>query len=246
MLRFVAVAWGLAQLIVAASVASAVAGPAPDIAGADTEMIQTVFQRATRSVVSVRARSRAVIPGTRIRFTEAGSGVLISADGKVLTAAQLVYAMDEIAVVFSTGETTAAKVIASESAARDLAVLQLERVPQGAIISPMADSISVAAGDRAFIVSASYRRPHTLSVGSIKEAWSSDEVAMPLVEFFEGDVVLDMSSSGAPMFDLNGTVIGVVSQKLSTGNTSERTEFVVTVNMTRLLQLDAGRARLRG
>ena len=154
----------------------------------------------TPSVVSIRARSRDVIPRTPIRFTERGSGVLISGDGKVPTAAHLAYAMDDISVVFSSGETISAKVVASESSAPDLAVLQLQHVPQSSTVSRMADSSTVAAGDDVFIVDANYREGHSLNVGSIKEQGALVTATMPLVDFFRGDAVLDITSSGAPMF----------------------------------------------
>src|SRR5436309_3064206 len=80
------------------------------------------------------------VTGTgQVLFTEIGSGVLVSPDGKVMTAAHVVQAMDEITVEFLGGETVPAHVIASEPAA-DLSLLQLRRVPNGAPVAPMANS----------------------------------------------------------------------------------------------------------
>jgi serine protease Do len=200
-----------------------------DVPAADTPVIQPVFQRVAPSVVSIRARSRDVIPGTQIRFTEVGSGVLISGDGQVLTAAHLVYAMDEISVAFSTGERVSAKVKASNSVALDLSLLQLDRVPRGATVSPMADSKAVRAGDPAFIVGASYRVHHTLTVGSIKAHRSPATLTLPLVGFFQSDAVIDVSS-GAPMFNLRGEVIAIVSQNISSGHARKLPDYVVTLN----------------
>jgi len=82
-----------------------------------------------------------------VSFNETGSGVLISRDGKVMTAAHVVQSMDEIRAEFVGGEAVAAKVIASEPAA-DLALLQLDRVPQGALVATLADSDTVRVGSR--------------------------------------------------------------------------------------------------
>src|SRR5499427_2995958 len=61
---------------------------------AQTETLPQVFQRVTGSVVVVRAKGRdltAQAGGTvLVKFNEVGSGVLVSADGKVLTAAHVV------------------------------------------------------------------------------------------------------------------------------------------------------------
>jgi serine protease Do len=220
----------LGQCIAAGIATRAIAVLALDVPAADTPVIQPVFQRVAPSVVSIRARSRDVIPGTQIRFTEVGSGVLISGDGQVLTAAHLVYAMDEISVAFSTGETVSAKVKASNSVALDLSLLQLDRVPQGATVSPMADSKTVRVGDPAFIVGASYRVRHTLTVGSIKAHRSPATLTMPLVAFFQSDAVTDVISSGAPMFNLEGEIIAIVSQNVSSGHARKLPDYVVTLN----------------
>ncbi len=49
-----------------------------------------------------------------VRFNEIGSGVLISQDGNVMTAAHVVHAMDDIRVEFMGGETVTARVVSSE------------------------------------------------------------------------------------------------------------------------------------
>src|SRR5262244_1390652 len=99
---------------------------------AQTETLPQVFQRVTGSVVVVRAKGRdltAQAGGTvLVKFNEVGSGVLVSADGKVLTASHVVQIADEITVEFLDGDVVPAKVVASEMRA-DLALLQLARVP---------------------------------------------------------------------------------------------------------------------
>src|SRR5262245_28715953 len=66
--------------------------------------VREPFKTVTPSVVVSRAKGRDVTTGGQITFGETGSGVLVSKDGKVMTAAHVVHAMDTISVEFLGGE----------------------------------------------------------------------------------------------------------------------------------------------
>src|SRR5262249_16651693 len=87
---------------------------------AQAQTVRDVFQKVAPSVVVIRARGRDVGTGGQSRFTETGSGVLVSRDGQVMTAAHVVHSMDEISVQFLGGETVSARVV-SAAPAGDLA-----------------------------------------------------------------------------------------------------------------------------
>jgi S1-C subfamily serine protease len=156
-----------------------------------------------------------------------------------MTAAHVVHAMDKIAVEFLGGETVGARVLASEPAA-DLSLLQLDRVPPGAAVSPMANSDAVQVGDEVIIVGAPYGLSHSLSVGYISARWAPNTVyrTMPLAEFFQTDATINTGNSGGPMFNMAGEVIGIVSHNISKGGGSEGLGFVVTLNTAKQLLLE--------
>jgi len=136
---------------------------------AAAQTAREVFERVAPSVVVIRARGRDVTAAGLTRFTETGSGVLVTSSGQVMTAAHVVQTLDEISVEFLGGETVRARVIASEPAA-DLSLLQLERMPPGAAVATMADSNTVRVGDPVIVGGAPYglshalRRPHQRAV----------------------------------------------------------------------------------
>jgi S1-C subfamily serine protease len=198
-----------------------------------------VFRKVTPSVVVIKARGSEVTAAGQVRFLETGSGVLISTDGKVMTAAHVVASMDDISVEFLGGETVSAKVIASESAA-DLSLIQLERVPAGARVAKMADSDTVRVGDPVYIVGAPYGLSYSLSVGIISARWAPNTVhrAMPLAEFFQTDATINTGNSGGPMFNAAGEVIGIVSHNISKSGGSEGLGFVVTMKTAQQLLLE--------
>src|SRR5262249_39953523 len=142
---------------------------------------------------------------------------------------------------FPGGVKVSARVVTSEPAAADLAVLQLDRVPLGSIVSTVADSNTVRVKDQILIIGASSQSPPTLSVGSISARWAPNTAyrTMPLAEFFQADATIDAGNSGGPMFNMKGEVIGVVSQNISAGDKkNDRQGFVVTSNTARQLLLE--------
>ena len=163
--------------------------------------------------------------------TDLGSGVLISRDGDVLTAAHLVQVADVVEVEFSDGTKVGAKVVASEPTA-DLALLRLERVPEGAVIAEMGDSDAVRVGQKVIVIGAPYGLGHSLTVGHVSARHAPGMRGGPfnLAEFFQADVAIHRGNSGGPMFNLNGEVIGIVSYILSRSGVFEGVGFVVTSN----------------
>jgi len=223
-------AWCAAVLVasVMCSLPAAAAGQTPG----------EVFRKVTPSVVVIKAKGSEVTAGGQVRFLETGSGVLISADGKVMTAAHVVHSMNEITVEFLGGETVSAKVVASEPAA-DLSLLQLERVPAGARVARMANSDLVRVGDPVYIVGAPYGLSYSLSAGLISARWEPNTVfkAMPLAEFFQTNATINTGNSGGPMFNSAGEVIGIVSHNISKSGGSEGLGFVVTMKTAQQLLL---------
>jgi S1-C subfamily serine protease len=90
----------------------------------------------------VRNKGRDVSAGGVTRFTETGSGVLISSSRKVMTAAHVVNGMDEITVEDIAGEVVRAKLISSDAAA-NVSLLQLERVTAAMRVARIGDSDTV-------------------------------------------------------------------------------------------------------
>jgi S1-C subfamily serine protease len=204
------------------------------------QSVGEVFRRVNVSVVVIRAKGRDVAAaGDAARFSEIGSGVLITADGRIMTAAHVVHAMDEITVEFAGGESVPARVIASEPAA-DLSLIQAERVPAGARVAALANSDTVQVGDQVIVVGAPYGLAYSMTAGWISARWGPNTVykEMPLAEFFQTDAVINQGNSGGPLFSLAGEVVGIVSHNISRSGGSEGLGFVVTINTAKKLLLE--------
>ena len=102
---------------------------------AEAQSLVQAFGRVNPSVVVIRTRERAITAQGQVASESGvGSGVLISADGKIFTAAHVVHTADEIAIEFLSGETIGARVVVSEPEA-DVSLLQLDRPPARPVVA---------------------------------------------------------------------------------------------------------------
>jgi serine protease Do len=204
----------------------------------ETPSLVEVFKRVNPAVVEIHTQETDLAPepeGRPVKVTSLGSGVLISRDGKVLTAAHLVQAADAIEVEFATGEKFRAEVASSDPDV-DLACLQLEGMPRVPFTASLGDSDSVEVGALVFVIGAPLGLSHTLTVGHISGHHRPDTaggVGGP--DLFQTDAAINQGNSGGPMFDMDGKVIGIVSHILSMSGGSEGLGFAVTSNTARRL-----------
>ena len=206
------------------------------------ETIAEIFKRVNSSVVVVRTtKTEAILSSGQqsLSISGFGSGVLISKDGKVVTAAHLVQTAEQIVVEFPSGELIPARVVASAALA-DVSLLQLERLPAQAVVAKLGNSERVEVGEQIFIVGAPLTVSQTLTVGYISARRNSKVLYGNLlsVELLQTDAAINVGNSGGPMFNLQGEVIGIVTHMLSRSGSYEGLGFAVSSNATRELLLE--------
>jgi len=200
------------------------------------------FKRVNRSVVIVRTRESTVpdsSAGAPASTSALGSGVLISHDGKVLTAAHVIQAADHVAVEFPDGELIDARVTGSSQAA-DVALLELARPPSDGVPARLGDSDKAEVGDQVFVVGAPLGESQTLTVGYLSAIRREGLVRSGFapVELLQTDAAINAGNSGGPMFNLAGEVIGIVSHMITASGIYEGMGFAVTSNTARHLLLE--------
>ena len=199
-------------------------------AQAQSPSLDDLFTRVSPTVVVVRSKGRDVSAGGITRFTETGSGVLVSSDGRVMTAAHVVNGMDEITVEGIGGEVVRATIVSANSAA-DVSVLQLERVTKAMRVARTGDSDTMRVGQQVMVVGAPYGLAYSMSVGWISARWPPNTIFpdMPLAEFLQTTATINTGNSGGPVFNMAGEVIGIVSQNISKSGGSEGLGFIVSI-----------------
>ncbi|MBK8979021.1 MAG: trypsin-like peptidase domain-containing protein [Planctomycetes bacterium] len=206
-------------------------------------LLEDVFARVQSAVVTIRTASRSVDPVAGRGLTAVaglGSGVVIGADGSILTAAHVVHTADVVDVEFTDGERALAEVVASDLL-NDVALIRTVTPPPAAThIAVLGDSDRVPVGRRVFVVGAPLGLTHSLTVGHVSARRAADGPVRNVydAERFQTDAAINEGNSGGPMFDLRGEVIGIVSHLMSRTGGSDGLGFAVTSNVCRRLLLE--------
>jgi serine protease Do len=207
---------------------------------AEAQQVRDLFRRVSPSVVLVRTVERGLAPepsAGQVSIPGLGSGVLVSADGKILTAAHVIQIAERVGVEFMDGKIYPAHVVAS-SVRADVALLQLDRMPTSIAPARLGDSDSLEVGDQIVVIGAPYGLGHSLTVGHISGRLSVDGIASGVpMEVLQTDAAINSGNSGGPMFNLRGEVVGIVSSILTQSGGFEGIGFVVPANVARKVVL---------
>ena len=142
--------------------------------------------------------------------TRSGAGVVISAEGAILTAYHVVRNAPVIKVTFADGTEANARVVI-EQPENDIAVLETDALPE--VIVPAVMGGGGRIGDEVFAVGHPLGLTNSLSTGVIsgldRTAPTRDGVTLTgLIQF---DAAVNPGSSGGPLLNRNGEVIGIVT-----------------------------------
>ena len=210
--------------------------------GADAQQLRDLFTNVKDSVVTIRTEEKAVATSPQegtVSMPGLASGVLVSADGKVLTAAHVVQAVDRVVVEVGDGRMVPAHVVSSAVYA-DVALVQLDYIAQAVSPARPGDSDKIEVGDEVFVVGAPYGLSRTLTAGHIsgRKAPASSLGSMSAWEFLQTDAAVNVGNSGGPMFNMNGEVVGIVSNIVTRSGGFEGISFAATSKMAWILLLE--------
>ncbi|MDE3036171.1 MAG: trypsin-like peptidase domain-containing protein, partial [Nitrospirota bacterium] len=202
------------------------------IAAADT--IRNLFKDVDGAVIVIQTNRKETVGGPEQKPTTLagmGSGVLISSDGKVMTAAHLVQTADEVTAHFQTGEVVKAKVVTSDPSA-DVALLQLERVPPNNEVAKLGNSDAAEVGDQVFVVGAPLGLGHTLTVGHISARHRPKTMygGLAQAEFFQTDAAINQGNSGGALVNAYGELVGINSDIFSPSGGNIGIGFAIPVS----------------
>lgn len=217
-----------------------------DIATSTTdEVFADVYQEVSPSVVSISVIARQANTG----FTDqsqsvigGGTGFVIDTAGHILTNNHVVEGATEIEISFVDGTLASAQVVGLDPDS-DLAVLKVD-LPDDALVGlrpvEFGDSDALRIGQTVLAIGSPFGQRWTLTSGIVSATGRS---IRGLTDFSIGGVIqtdaaINPGNSGGPLLDLNGRVIGVNSQIMSTAQSNSGVGFAVPSNLAQRVAQD--------
>jgi len=167
---------------------------------------EIAFRAIQPSMVYISGR----LPGAPPDETMSGAGVIIDADGRILTARHVVNGAESIEVTFADG-TKSSATVASEQPENDIAVLVADQLPS--VVVPAVLGGGVRTGDEVYATGHPFGLANSFSAGVVSGLnrtvpISDQQTLTGLIQF---DAAVNPGNSGGPLLNRAGQVVGIVT-----------------------------------
>jgi serine protease Do len=173
-----------------------------------------ISAKVSPAVVSIVVKGESNDPFSRGETTEgAGSGILLTKDGYILTNNHVVAGANEITVKLATGKEYTAKLIGTDSQT-DLAVLKIDADDLPFVT--LGDSDNLKVGDTAVAIGNPLGElSGTVTTGIISATDREITIEGEKMNLLQTDASINPGNSGGALVNIYGEVIGVVNAKTS-------------------------------
>lgn len=170
-----------------------------------------------RRVVVVADEIAALRGGGTIGATDetVGSGVIVAADGVIVTNYHVVARSDTIVVALADGRRFQGVLVGAD-AATDLAVLRIDA--DALPTAEWGDSDTVEVGEMVWAIGNPFGLDRTLTYGIVSGVGRRGVTDSPLQEFLQTDASINPGNSGGPLVDVHGRVMGITTAIIGRAN----------------------------
>ncbi len=190
-------------------------------------------------------RSQPRGPGGQLRQRGLGSGVIVRADGYILTNNHVVADADELEVVLRDERRLRGEVVGTDPHT-DLAVIKVDA--EGLTPANLGDSEQLRVGQWVLAAGSPFGLTQTISAGIISAIGRANMGITDYEQFIQTDAAINPGNSGGPLIDLQGRVVGINTAIASNGGGNVGIGFAVPINMVRQVmeQIITGGKVIRG
>lgn len=159
-----------------------------------------------------------------------GSGVIVSADGHILTSNHVIEEAEEIRVTLHDGSIREAAIVGTDPES-DLALLQIDGDNLPVIQFGRSDRLEV--GDVTLAIGNPVGLGQAVSQGIVSATGRSQLGITTFENFIQTDAAINVGNSGGALVDTRGRLIGINTAMLSGSNGAAGIGFAIPVNLAR-------------
>lgn len=159
-----------------------------------------------------------------------GSGVIVRADGIVVTNTHVIQAMDEIIVALNDRRQFTATVLLADERS-DIAVLQLEGVEEPLPVLRIDAGEDQQIGDLVLAIGNPFGVGQTVTNGIISALNRTETGISDSGSFIQTDAAINPGNSGGALVDMDGDLIGINTAIFSRSGSSSGVGFAVPATM---------------
>jgi serine peptidase DegS len=208
------------------SYADAVASAAPAVVNVSTQ------RRVPASELPDPLRRRFADPTTRDEPVDEslGSGVIVRADGYVLTNHHVIADAEQINVALADGRSTRAVVVGTDPET-DLALLKVEF--SGLPVATLTGATEARVGDVVLAIGNSFGLGQTVTQGIVSAVGRSDLGLSTFENFIQTDAAINFGNSGGALVNTRGELLGINTAKFQLNGQGSGIGFAVPASLAR-------------
>jgi S1-C subfamily serine protease len=199
----------------------------------DESIAVAVYEAVNRSVVNITAKT---VRTERLIMTEhsegTGSGAIIDQEGHIVTNYHVVTGAKEIAVTLYNGKSYEATTIGADPL-NDLAIIKIESTEEELFPVALGDSRGLRVGMRVFALGNPFGLERTLTTGIISSLNRSLQIHgnWKIKSIIQIDAAINPGSSGGPLLNAHGRLIGINTAIATTSGQSSGVGFAIPVSL---------------
>ena len=170
--------------------------------------------------------------GSRGQVSSSGSGVIVSADGYIVTNHHVIANAEQISVTLSNNKKEYKATVVGKDPSTDLALLKIEAGNLPAITLGNSETLEI--GDWVLAVGNPFNLNSTVTAGIVSAKGRNINIVnnqFPIESFIQTDAAINPGNSGGALVNLNGELVGINTAIASQTGSYTGYGFAIPVNM---------------